>query len=254
MPTSSPARRAKTGPWRRTCRVCGRPFEATSLRSKVCPDVACQLRENPQYVRGGPWKRICRVCGRVFEATSLRAEVCPDVACQGRWNAGHVKLGPWQRTCRVCGGTFEAKVPGAEVCHAVACRRRRSNELKRAFLQRYAAEHGKSYACDRYPERLKARAQARRAAKSGAPRVEHFTSREVFERDGWICGICHEPIDRDAVWPAPGSASLDHVIPLRPPAPWLPGTHTLDNAQAAHLACNMSKGNRLTRELQPAAA
>ena len=45
-------------------------------------------------------------------------------------------------------------------------------------------------------------------------------------------------VDKDLMWPDPMSASLDHIVPLS-----RGGTHTLDNVQLAHLACNERKHN-----------
>jgi 5-methylcytosine-specific restriction endonuclease McrA len=69
--------------------------------------------------------------------------------------------------------------------------------------------------------------------------VETFTRLEVFERDGWICGICHEPIDRELKRPDPMAVTLDHIKPVGKG-----GEHTLDNVQAAHDSCNRRKGGR----------
>ena len=66
-----------------------------------------------------------------------------------------------------------------------------------------------------------------------------FNPVNIFERDGWVCGICREAVDAALEWPDPRSASLDHVVPLTKG-----GAHSPDNAQCAHLACNVSKGNR----------
>lgn len=73
--------------------------------------------------------------------------------------------------------------------------------------------------------------------------VESFDRVEIFERDGWICGICREPIDPAAAYPDPRSASLDHIIPVS-----RGGMHSRANAQASHLTCNVHKGVTLTEE------
>lgn len=43
---------------------------------------------------------------------------------------------------------------------------------------------------------------------------EPIRPRDIFERDGWQCKLCEEPIDRAAAYPAPLSPTLDHIVPL----------------------------------------
>ncbi len=69
--------------------------------------------------------------------------------------------------------------------------------------------------------------------------IERIDPLAIYERDGWVCGLCHEPIDRALKHPDMRSASLDHIIPLA-----ANGTHTSGNVQAAHLICNIAKGAR----------
>lgn len=73
-----------------------------------------------------------------------------------------------------------------------------------------------------------------------------FQHREVFERDGWVCGLCQQPVDESLSYPDPMSVSLDHVIPLAHG-----GDHTKANTQCAHLDCNVTKRDRIgwTREV-----
>jgi 5-methylcytosine-specific restriction endonuclease McrA len=79
----------------------------------------------------------------------------------------------------------------------------------------------------------------RRAQKLSNGSTENVESRVVFERDEWTCGLCCNEIDAGLVWPHPYSGSLDHKVPLS-----RGGTHAYKNVQAAHLRCNISKGNR----------
>lgn len=62
----------------------------------------------------------------------------------------------------------------------------------------------------------------------------------VFDRDAWICQICHTSIPSDAKWPDPLSASMDHIVPLA-----RGGEHSYANCQASHLKCNRDKGVKL---------
>jgi len=69
---------------------------------------------------------------------------------------------------------------------------------------------------------------------------EPFDPREVYERDGWICGICDLPVDPDLTCPDPRSVSLDHIVPVS-----LHGPHTRENTRCSHLGCNVKRGNRV---------
>jgi 5-methylcytosine-specific restriction endonuclease McrA len=78
----------------------------------------------------------------------------------------------------------------------------------------------------------------RRARKQGAT-VEKFRHADIFERDGWICGICEDAVDPELAYPHPMSVSLDHVIPLS-----LGGEHSRANVRCTHLSCNVKRGAR----------
>ena len=69
--------------------------------------------------------------------------------------------------------------------------------------------------------------------------VEAVSRIKVFDRDGWVCGICETPVDPEAPPRSPGSASLDHIVPLS-----RGGEHSMRNVQCAHLRCNQSKSDR----------
>ncbi|MBM9506717.1 HNH endonuclease [Actinacidiphila acididurans] len=70
--------------------------------------------------------------------------------------------------------------------------------------------------------------------------VERFSTKEIFERDGWTCQICRDPVEPAAQWPNPWSASLDHIVPLSKH-----GHHTRANVQLTHLLCNLRKAARI---------
>ena len=75
--------------------------------------------------------------------------------------------------------------------------------------------------------------------------VERIDPLAVYERDGWTCQLCHQPIDPAAQHPHPLSPSLDHRIPLV-----AGGQHTEDNVWAAHLQCNIRKGAQTQEEYE----
>lgn len=60
----------------------------------------------------------------------------------------------------------------------------------------------------------------------------------VFERDGWTCYLCRQPVKRGAQPPYdPLAPTLDHVQPLA-----RGGAHTMSNLRTAHFLCNSRKG------------
>lgn len=86
------------------------------------------------------------------------------------------------------------------------------------------------------PERVKMANQLRRAKKRQVM-TEKFLNVEIYERDNWICRLCHKKVNPKLQYPDPMSASLDHIIPLSKG-----GAHSRQNTQLAHLICNVRAG------------
>ncbi len=63
--------------------------------------------------------------------------------------------------------------------------------------------------------------------------AERYTTEEIGERDGWICGVCRDPVDPTLEHPHPLSPSKDHIVPIA-----LGGTDTGDNMWITHWGCN----------------
>jgi hypothetical protein len=61
---------------------------------------------------------------------------------------------------------------------------------------------------------MTARAPTWWVTTDGNGNPERFTRIEIGERDGWIWGICDEPIDKTLRFPNQQSPSLDHIKPL----------------------------------------
>lgn len=105
------------------------------------------------------------------------------------------------------------------------------------------------FRCCRMCERVKMSLRRRlgRDVSGFRDRAEHYgvayepiPKHAVYERDNWICGICHQKVEPDLKYPDPMSASLDHRIPMSRGGP-----HLYSNVQCSHLRCNMTKRNRL---------
>lgn len=104
-----------------------------------------------------------------------------------------------------------------------------------------------SIGCRRYPsarvyatiqERAAAAGDRRRCRRRGAG-YERFARRDVYERDGWTCKLCGEPVDRTGK-DKHLRPSLDHIVPLA-----RGGQHSRRNAQCAHWVCNSRKAHQL---------
>lgn len=202
-----------------TCSTCGASFlRSRDARSTYCSDACRKVAKREQ---GAP--RVCEVtyalcaqCTRVF--VQRRGVIyCGEGCARGARIAAYRDA----RSCPDCGGALakdkQRCVPCAEL-HGKATR----------------AAYKKTSA---YKDQRRQRKQARRA-RLRAVKYESVKSSEIYERDGWVCGICREPVDPDVRWPDLSCASLDHVVPLAKGGP-----HTVDNVQLAHFMCNSLKGD-----------
>jgi 5-methylcytosine-specific restriction endonuclease McrA len=91
---------------------------------------------------------------------------------------------------------------------------------------------------DRYAE-LQREGQARRRARLAAVDVEPYSRAAIFERDGWTCQICGEPIDPSLPPMARRGPSLDHIIPISEG-----GADRAENVRASHLVCNQRRSRK----------
>ena len=101
-----------------------------------------------------------------------------------------------------------------------------------------ADAHFCSAACNSHAHHTSRKARARGGKGVRSRPLLSFV--EIAERDHWMCGICHKPVNRKRIFPDPLAGSLDHIMPLSV------GGSDEDpaNVQLAHFRCNWSKGNR----------
>jgi 5-methylcytosine-specific restriction endonuclease McrA len=171
-----------------------------------------------------------RMPGEVVDGKKICPRCEVDKPRDEYGNASRLPLG-WSRYCKLC-------------TRAIAADWRASNPdyQEPPLPPGYHAERTRHWRQE-HPDRARAQARASnqtRRARRVAAEVEKFTDVEIFDRDGWLCGICAEPIDRTLRYPDPMSVSLDHVMPLS-----RGGKHSRANTQAAHLICNVRKSDRV---------
>lgn len=121
--------------------------------------------------------------------------------------------------CGFCGQLFKADRASRRFC-STSCNASFGNALR--YADHEYAPSGKGH--------------RGRAHRYGVEFI-WFKDQEIFDRDGWRCGICGGHVDPAVRWPDPWSASLDHIVPMS-----LGGPHRPDNVQCAHLRCNILKG------------
>jgi 5-methylcytosine-specific restriction endonuclease McrA len=83
------------------------------------------------------------------------------------------------------------------------------------------------------PDRVLTHSHTRRL-RIASQFVEHVDPNVVYERNGGLCGICGEPVERAAM-------EVDHIIPVS-----RGGLHGYSNVQPAHGPCNRRKHNHIT--------
>lgn len=138
---------------------------------------------------------------------------------------------------------LRALAPVGDVCEAADCG---EAPIARGMCRAHYHQRHRTISPDSYKRSRELRDDRKRASQHGA-RFEDVDRAAVFTRDGWICGICGDRIDRSLRWPDPMSPSLDHIHPLS-----RGGAHAADNCQAAHLGCNIHKGSRVVADRETA--
>lgn len=221
-----------------TCPVCQTAFTVDRGR-RGRRQIYCAKTCNAQAVRDRKSKRKqesrrnaalpCKVCGGAVNVHALGpvpkfcSTNCADVSRGVRLPEPLA-----DRLCALpeCGVTFRPAARNVRCC---------SERHGKILYNRESRADGRQ-ALPMWDDKARARWAARQALKRGVA-AEVFEFREVFDRDGWICGLCAEPVDPELRWPDPLSVSLDHVIPLS-----RGGSHSRANTQCSHLRCNVSKG------------
>lgn len=262
------ARRAKRQPARhhRVCVMCNAEFEGRA-NAKYCSKLCIYKAERERQAAIGYRRRPDVVAkrkayGRVHRQRAKVTATC--VVCGGEWQANWkaktqpvshcsplcVSIGRYGERLSLVPDTHPSRSTEVPADHPA----RRKPQATR-FMSGRCPHCGDWYLADRlafsrHTDRTcsnrcaKRMANVRRRAAERDAFVSPVNRFEIFERDGWMCMLCGDPIERDEVSPHPLSPSIDHVIPLA-----RGGTHEPGNVQAAHLLCNSLKGDRVELDL-----
>lgn len=230
-----------TTPAEKTCTKCGevKPLSGyhrapKGLYGHTAQCKACRNAYQRTYLRrlkaervepATPTEKTCTGCGETKPYTEYHRNASSKDGLRSR--------------CKACQSARRKAYYAANREAALACRK----AYYEANRERYLARHAERWETDpEYRARRKA-ATTRYHRLLASAKQEPYTRESIFARDGWTCGLCGEPIDRDLRAPDPGSPSIDHVIPLS-----RGGDDTPANVQAAHFGCNSGKCNRVAHE------
>ena len=228
------------------CPYCDVPMDHP--RRKQCGALPCKRKAKADYMRGwqrrhrdgeGRWwnsgnrrpkyESVCHGCQVVWSSTKPDAKYCSP-SCQAkhqhgearkrklsrserRWMSAQRSVSraaegtqgrtPWVTgTCSECGDPFSTPLPLARTCSAFCARSRE----RRRYGQ---------YVDDR-------------------------TRASIYERDGWICQLCFDPVDPDLHYLDNWAATLDHIVCQS----WTESPdHSPSNLRLAHRWCNSVRGN-----------
>lgn len=117
------------------------------------------------------------------------------------------------------------------------CMRKKNLEKQQADREAYNAYQRKWASENR--DKRSAIESAQKARRRGVA-TQRVSRIDIFERDGWICQMCFEPVDKAIKFPHPMSATWDHIIPVSKG-----GAHSPENLRLAHWHENKAKGAKL---------
>jgi len=218
-----------------TCRYCGKQYRPKQLdRVDYCSrecffadiyDKKLATDAAEAIIREAKHQRICSICGVTYEA--VRGVFCSD-ECRKESARRDSKARdirsyvPRHFHCKECGEVVETKYGD----------RGRNTFCSRACCKSWGKKHANK----------ESRANSRhiRRARLHNCQYERVNRKAVYARDGFICQICHLPVDMNLKHPDLMSPTLDHIVPLAKG-----GAHTFNNCQLAHMICNSTKRDLL---------
>lgn len=225
----------RRGPRRKVCSLLCRARRTQQGKRALRPD-----RPRRQYRRRTVRQVSCIACGTSFE-TKDPVRRCCSARCGARLGKKRQSVlraekaaARLARKCERCGKDFKMHRPSGKANAG------RVNEGR--FCSRFCAHGGVAYASRKDAKRAR---KHRRRAREKAVEAERFSNVEIFQRDGWRCGLCGDRVNRKLRHPNEMCASLDHIVPLMEG-----GAHTKANVQLAHLRCNVAKGVRAGGQLR----
>lgn len=208
--------------------------------------------------------RTCRTCGGSFNSSgALHCNPCihkkrPRIPCSQcgsptGWTTSQASRLTGEATCQPCRrSTFEhgtRKGYRERGCRCDECRawarsgvavyRQRVRESRPADLRRHPGECSN---CGKFIIGTTLDNPVCAICRGNRPgyniRVSPAVRRAIYERDGWTCQICLEPVDPDTPKNSTWDATLDHITPKSKG-----GSDDPENLRLAHRWCNSVRGS-----------
>lgn len=248
----SAACRSKVLPTERNCSVCGVLF--TSVRKSICSRTCAQRQYFAGRRRRRSQERACKVCAGLFVSDRDAAVVCSrhcagllggagrsEALRQARLPVLHPDPSPMSwlpdrhpaRRLPVKPAATWWKVLVSGTCAHAGC--------GVSFVALAASFQTAPRYCS---DRCAKRAARSRGSKRGTHKTRFVVPKRtrlmIYERDGWTCQLCGDPVDPSLDPTDSWAATLDHIVCQS----W--GTqadHSSDNLRLAHRWCNSVRGD-----------
>jgi 5-methylcytosine-specific restriction endonuclease McrA len=167
---------------------------------------------------------VCEQCGSEFTGAYVDQRFCKRT-CAARYKALHPN-------------EYAKRESRAGLCPRFTC-------ICVACGNPFEASYAKCKKCPPCHEAYKPQGKNHwaRAKRFGVEYDSTITRTEVLDLGAWHCKLCDKPVDRLAEYPSNEYGSIDHITPMS-----LGGAHVWANVQAAHLGCNIEKGNRVSTQ------
>lgn len=238
------------------CHDCGTHLAAVSGESRIgdatpgggprwC--VACSVERKRETNRrknakkaGRPRNATCPKCGARHKAagTTTRCEACTRASVIApssriRW-----------RQCRACDRWLTRDSYCDSHCRALNVLRYR-NYLSTDIVIGDCARCGSAFVrqaslqarfCSPLCAKRDGRSRRKHNRRAAVPSGERFTSREIFERDGWRCHLCGLSVPDRPYAARDKDPTIDHLIPVSDG-----GLHVRSNVRLAHNRCNWER-------------
>ena len=185
------------------CVVCAEPFEARSVRSKLCSD-RCRK------ARAASWYRDYYAAGNAYDSACS--------SCGKGMRRGGTSLGAGEAMCLGCRRQVHGYRGYKRGCRCATCR---------------------AGVSERETERRRGGAAPTPGSRNGRGTwIDPVKRHRIYERDGWSCGLCGLETLKRHVAGDPLSPSLDPVVPRS-----LGGGNEDENLRTAHIKCNAIRGD-----------